>query len=333
MKTLLIRLSHKIAAFHLQPFQVELLRNAVGDRYEIVVATSKDEFLERLPDADACVCWRFRKEWYDGCPKLTTIHTPAAGHDWIERDPSGKVSVQFGTFHGRLMRESAVAMMLHFSRRIELSMRDQRTKAWDRERYSPLTSLYGSHVVIIGYGAIGKECASVLKPFGCQVTGVKRDATVDPAPADAVVAFDELSAALTTADHVLCILPGGQTTDNLLKPEHFAAIKPGAYFYNLGRGNCYRESDLVDALTDGPLAGAGLDVFATEPLPKDSPLWDMENVIISPHVGAQSPLRIPVTIDLFCQNIVRFRDGKSLLNQVDKQLGFPRPEHRIEFNW
>jgi D-2-hydroxyacid dehydrogenase (NADP+) len=286
MKTLLIRLSHKIAAFHLQPFQVELLRNAVGDRYEIVVATSKDEFLERLPDADACVCWRFKAEWYDLASKLVAVHTPAAGRDWIEPDPAGNIAVHHGTFHGRLMRESAVAMMLHFSRRIDLSMRDQRTKAWDRERYSPLTSLYGSHVVIIGYGAIGKECASVLKPFGCQVTGVKRDVNTDPSPADAVVPFSQLSSALAVADHVLCILPGGQATDNLLKSEHFAAIKPGAYFYNLGRGNCYQESDLVYALTDGPLAGAGLDVFATEPLPKDSPLWDMENVLLTPHSSA-----------------------------------------------
>ena len=286
MKTLLIRLSHKIDAFHLQPHQVEILRDAVGDRYDVVIAESKGEFLERLPDADQCVCWRFKAEWYDRCPKLTAIHTPAAGRDWVDPDPSGTVAVHHGTFHGRLMRESAVAMMLHFSRRIDLSMADQRTKTWDRERYSPLATLHGSHVVIIGYGAIGKECAAVLKPFGCRITGVKRDATVDPAPADAVVPFGQLSATLATADHVLCILPGGQATDNLLKPEHFDAIKRGAYFYNIGRGNCYRESDLVDALTNGPLAGAGLDVFATEPLPEESPLWEMPNVLLTPHASA-----------------------------------------------
>ncbi len=90
---------------------------------------------------------------------------------------------------------------------------------------------------------------------------------------------------------------------------------------------------MVDSLSSGRLGGAGIDVVEPEPLPESSPLWGMDNVIISPHVGAQSPLRIPVTIDLFCQNINRFLEGMPLLNQVDKTLGFPLPEHRIHFKW
>ena len=286
MKTLLIGLRNEVPAFQLTSDQLDMLKSAVGDVFQVVSATNKEEFLRLLPTADQCVCWKFQADWYERCPKLTVIHTPAAGKDWIAPDPTGNVSVRFGSFHGRLLRESLVAMMLHFTRRLDLTVEDQKNKIWDRDRYSSLSTVYGSHVAIIGYGAIGRECASVLKAFGCYVTGIKRSMTTDFGPADDLRAFKELTEVLPTADHVVCILPGGVETENVLTPDHFSSMKPGAYLYNLGRGNCYREEDLVHALTNGPLAGAGLDVFATEPLPEDSSLWDMDNVLLMPHASA-----------------------------------------------
>jgi phosphoglycerate dehydrogenase-like enzyme len=108
-------------------------------------------------------------------------------------------------------------------------------------------------------------------------------------------------------------------------------MKPGAYLINVGRGSVVDTNAMIENLESGHLGAAGIDVVDPEPLPAQSPLWDMDHVLITPHVGAQSPRRIPVTVDLFCNNLSRFRAGQSLLNLVDKDLGFPRPENRISF--
>ncbi|MEM9942810.1 MAG: NAD(P)-dependent oxidoreductase, partial [Planctomycetota bacterium] len=112
----------------------------------------------------------------------------------------------------------------------------------------------------------------------------------------------------------------------------FEVMKPGAYLINVGRGSVIDTNYLVEFLENGRLAGAGIDVVDPEPLPPESRLWEMDNVIISPHVGAQSPLRVPSTVELFCKNVDLFEAGKSLLNEVDKKLGFPRPENRVDWD-
>ena len=286
MKKLLVWLTHNVSAFAMNDERFAALRCAVGDRYEVIMASDRSEFLKLLPIADQCVCWRFDSDWYELCPKLRTVYTPAAGHDWIAPDPQKKIRIRFGTFHGTLMRESLLAMMLHFCRRMDVAMADKKDNIWNRDRYSNMPTLADSHVAIIGYGAIGRQCAIVLKAFGCRVTGIKRHVTTSQKELDKLCTFDELHRILPTADHVVCLLPGGDDTDNLITAETFATMKDGAYFYNLGRGNCYLEENLTNALQNGSLAGAGLDVFAVEPLPHDSPLWNLDNVFITPHASA-----------------------------------------------
>ncbi|WP_298267580.1 NAD(P)-dependent oxidoreductase, partial [Geobacter sp.] len=145
-------------------------------------------------------------------------------------------------------------------------------------------------VLIVGFGALGRSVAELLKTFGASVTGVKRNVKGFAAGSvvDRVIPFDRLEEELPHADHVVLLLPGGEETDGLITARHFNAMKPGACLYNLGRGNCYREEDLLYALNDGPLAGAGLDVFAEEPLAPGSPLWDRPDVLITPHSSAIS---------------------------------------------
>ena len=110
-----------------------------------------------------------------------------------------------------------------------------------------------------------------------------------------------------------------------MSAEQFSQMKQGSFFVNVARGPVVVEADLVEALASGKLGGAGLDVTEVEPLDPSSPLWEMSNVIITPHVGAQSAKRVDVTVDFFCENLARFRDGQTLRNFVDKQLGFPVP--------
>lgn len=294
----LVGLRNPIDAFSLHAKEWDTLTNTLGDRYELVQAQNKDDFLTQLPSAEIVVCWKFLADWYALAPKLQAIHTPSAGRDWIAPDPAGKLSVAFGTFHGPLMRESLLAMMLYFNRRLDLAVNDKAAANWDRNRYSTLPALTGQNMMIIGYGTIGRSCAEVLKALGCRVTGVKRS-SVDPETvgADKIICMNDLHAHLPEMDHIICILPGGQETDGLITADHFSHMKPGAYLYNLGRGNCYAEADLVKALTNGPLAGAGLDVFTEEPLPESSSLWALDNVFIMPHASAICRNYIPAYVD------------------------------------
>ncbi len=164
--------------------------------------------------------------------------------------------------------------------------------------------LGGGKSVIIGNPRTDKT-PELLKAFGARVTGVRRTVSGElPACIDRMITFDRLEQELPRADHVVLLLPGERETDGIFTGRHFAAMKPGSFLYNLGRGNCYREEDLLAALNHGPLAGAGLDVFADEPLPSSSPLWEQHNVLVTPHASAVSREYIELFI---CEWLERLR--------------------------
>lgn len=298
---LLIHLHNSVDAFSLKPRHVDLLREILPDT-RITVATGNSDFLEKLPGADCALAWVFKSDWYAVAPNLKALFTPAAGHDWVAEDPTGRVKTFYGSFHGRIMRESLLSMMLHFNRRIEKSLADQKNRVWGRLDYNECVALFNQRVLIVGFGSLGRSMAELLKAFGAHITAVKRDIRgFEGNPnVDRVITFDRIEEELPSADHVVFVLPGGTETDGIFTARHFDALKPGAHLYNLGRGNCYREKDLLAALQDGPLAGAGLDVFAEEPLPPASALWEQPNVMITPHSSAISR----EYIDLFIQEWV-----------------------------
>jgi phosphoglycerate dehydrogenase-like enzyme len=287
--SLLIHLHNSVDAFSLKPRHVDLICGILPDT-RITVAEGNSDFLEKLPEADCALAWAFKPAWYAGAPKLKALFTPAAGHDWVAADPAGRVKTFYGSFHGRIMRESLLSMMLHFNRHIGKSLADQKNRDWGRLGYSECAALFNQRVLIVGFGSLGQSMAGLLKAFGAGITAVKRDTRgFEGNPdVDRVITFDRLEEELPYADHVVLVLPGGAETDGIFTSRHLNAMKPGAYLYNLGRGNCYREEDLLIALRNGPLAGAGLDVFAEEPLPPASPLWEQPNVLLTPHSSAIS---------------------------------------------
>lgn len=295
---LLIHLHNNVDAFSLKPRHIEQIRAALPD-VRITVAGGNSDFMTQLPEADCALVWVFKADWYEKAPKLKALFTPAAGHDWVAGDPSGRVQTCYGSFHGRIMRESLLSMILYFNRRIGASLTDQANRRWGRLDYSSCVGLFNQRVVIVGYGALGRSMAELLKAFGARVTGVRRSVaeSKDDPHVDRVITFEKLEEELPAADHVVFVLPGESGTDAIFTARHFSALKPGACLYNLGRGNCYREDDLLHALSNGQLAGAGLDVFAEEPLDPASPLWEQPNVLITPHSSAISR----EYIDLFIQ--------------------------------
>jgi phosphoglycerate dehydrogenase-like enzyme len=294
----LIHLHNSVDAFSLKPRHVDQIRGGLPNA-RISVAEGNSDFLKKLPDAECALVWAFEPDWYDCAPELKVLFTPAAGRDWVAPDPSGRVKTCYGSFHGRIMRESLLSMMLYFNRTIGKSLDDQKNRIWGRLDYSSCVALFSQRVLIVGFGSLGQSMAELLKAFGAGVTGVKRTvAGIATNPAvDRLITFDRLEEELPQADHVVLVLPGGTETDGILTARHFKAMKPGAFLYNLGRGNCYRDEDLLNALRNGPLAGAGLDVFADEPLSPASPLWEQPNVVITPHSSAISQ----EYLDLFIQ--------------------------------
>jgi len=219
--------------------------------------------------------------------------------------------------HARSVSETAIAMMLGLSRGIASAVRNQQSGVW--ESPASLTEMNGSTVVIVGAGEIGREVARIARAFDMRVVAVRRSAG-PMAEADAVYDTSHLDDALREADYVVNILPLTGETRHLFQAERFAVMKSGAYFINVGRGATVRTDDLVRALTDGRIAGAGLDVFEQEPLPADHPLWSLPNVILTPHnAGGMTVRNTERLVRLFASNLAAYlSDGKDKLrNAVD----------------
>lgn len=303
-KNLLVYLKNDVDSFSIKPRHLDRIRAAFPG-IRLMEATGREDFCEKMTDAAWIMTWSFRAEWYEKAPRLEVVFTPAAGHDWVPPDPSGRVKNFYGRFHGRIMRESLLAMMLYFNRRLAAASDNQKCGIWDRRVFDGSCALFSQRVLIVGYGNVGRQAAELLKAFGAKITGVKRTTAgfENDLFAEKVVSFDKLQDELPVADHVVLILPGGPETEGLFTDRHFGWMKPGSYLYNLGRGNCCREADLVRALISGPLAGAGLDVFPEEPLPRSSPFWRLPNVFITPHASAISSEYLDLYVEEWVESV------------------------------
>lgn len=257
---------------------------------------------------DVLVTWHFKKEWYPKASRLRAIFTPAAGAEWIERDPNNLIPVFYGTFHGPLMAETLSAMILFFNKQFHRALSDQKQHQWNRNSYSSGKRLGSQTILFYGFGSIARTCAKQLKQFGCTIWAVKRS---EPDPlrdysADMIISPSQVYQHIDKADHIVSILPSNESTNTIFNREFFQQTNPSSYFYNFGRGNCCNETDLLWALDNKRIAGAGLDVFQTEPLPSDSPFWNHPNVLIYPHASAINRDYIPFYIAELRQTLKSF---------------------------
>jgi len=305
IKNILVYLTHPhVEAWNFKPEHKALLESRVPGLKVEVCLNSKD-FKDRLPEAEAVIVWFFKERW--SAPQLKFIATPAAGNDWIEVEPGETLQVSFGGFHGSLIAESVIGAMFHFVKAFPLSVAMQEQKKWARVKISEkLNSLYKSRVTILGFGKIGNAIAERLKPFGCTLTGIKRNPIPVPqyfSASDRILTFENWQSVFAETDHLICTLPGGDGTDKILRAEHFQALPKSCYFYNVGRGNICQENELVEVLKTGGIAGAYLDVFAEEPLPETSQLWEIQNVLMQPHLSAVSPQYLELFIEELADRI------------------------------
>lgn len=255
-------------------------------------------------------------------PGLQWIHAMAAGaggavrasglgHDVLQKF---RITTSAGVHALPLAEFAALGILNGFKRSAELA-RDQAAKVWPELR-TPTRLVSGSTLVVSGLGEIGLETARIARALGMKVSGTKR--TVEPIEGiDRVTDNAGLPDLLTTADAVVNTLPGTEFTEKLFNRELFAAMKPGTTFVNVGRGTVVDEDALLEALENGQVGYACLDVFAVEPLPQDSPLWNHPRVLVSPHTSALSAAENRLIADRFCSNLRAFLDGGELPHLVD----------------
>ncbi len=258
--------------------------------------------------------------------RLKFIQSSAAGLDHCLVPSvihSGIVVCSASGLFANQVAEQTLALLLGLLRGLPVFFRQTLSKEYVRR---PTDDLHGKRIGIIGLGGNGRRLVQVLQPFAVEVDAIDYYPVKKPAGVRELLPPEDLLEVVSRSEILILTIPLNEATYHWIGRNVFEAMPRGSYLINVARGQVVVENDLIDALKSGHLRGAGLDVAEVEPLPNSSLLWDLPNVIITPHVGAQAARRIDDATLLACINLQRFIEGQSLFNQVDKRLGFPHPD-------
>lgn len=296
-------------------------RNTGIDNFQV---WSRDELAERLPEADVLVVSGFwQNSLLENAPKLRFIQSIGAGTDQFDKAALAERSIRLANASGvnrNAVSEHAIACILALARHIHTGRDNQRAHIW-RGMISDLAQredeLGGKTLLIVGLGAIGSRLARLAKAFDMRVIATKRNVATGADAADEVHTPERLPELLPQADFVALTCPLTPETTNLIDAPAFAAMKSNAYIINMARGRCVDEPALLAALQSGAIAGAAIDHFWDEPLPADSPFWDVENVLITPHTAGETRMYEENVLDILLENLGRLERGEDeLYNQV-----------------
>ena len=305
------------------------LMERLQQQAEVVVGNSPEAFADAAPDATILMNWAAGLELVRSAflmaPHLKWVHSRNAGLDsmlfpeLIESpvpltNGSGVFSPSLGEF--------ALAMMLYFAKDLRRMLRNQAAGHW-----APfdVQMIAGKTLGIVGYGDIGSEVATRAHAMGMRVLALKRhlpEPGSDLGPVQKMYSTGQLHEMLSACDYVVAAAPLTAETRHMIGGREFAAMKPDAVIINVGRGPVIDETALIQALTDGRIKGAGLDVFEHEPMAAGHPFYAMENVLVSPHCADNTPDWLDNAMEFFLQQYARFIKGEPLRNVVDKRLGY-----------
>jgi phosphoglycerate dehydrogenase-like enzyme len=295
----------------------------------IVRPASMEEAMRLAPQVHGIEVRFLTPDFLAAAPQLRWVQATSAGVDRYMgmpelRDNEQIVFTNMQGMHGPTIADHVMGMLLVLTRDLRIHAQDARRGEWNRNGSGVMEpiALEGRTLLVVGLGGIGREVAKRAKGFGMTVWATKRTPTAPPAYVDRQETSDQLMAMLPEADVVVLCVPLTEETRGLIAAEAFAAMRPGSYLINIARGPVVDTTALMLALQDGTLAGAGLDVTDPEPLPADHPLWQMPNVLITPHVAASSSLTRDDWTRLYRENLRRFAQGLPLLNVVDKRAGY-----------
>jgi phosphoglycerate dehydrogenase-like enzyme len=282
-----------------------------------------------LPGADVVYGVLVDAENFHRALRLRWIHVSAAGVGSLlfpALAQSGVVLTNGRGLHAVSMAEHALGLMLTIARKLQLARDRQREHRWEQVGLwtgePPFGQLSGGTLGLVGLGAVGSALAERAAALGMHVIAVRPHPAPDPRPAHEQWGLERLPALLERADWVVLAAPHTAATQGLIGAAELARMKVGAVLVNLGRGALVDEPALVEALRAGRIGGAALDVVRGEPLAPESPLWDLPNVILTPHVSGLGPRYWERAVEQFAANLERFLDGRELLNVVDKRAGY-----------
>ena len=296
--------------------------------------TDYDNIEQYIHDADVFLGWSLRPQQLRAAKRLRWIHSPAAGVHLLmspELAATDIVVTNAREVHGPVVAEHAIALMMALAKRLPSCMRYQREHKWGQEalwdeRPRP-RELRGSTLCLVGVGSIGRNVALRALAMGMRVICVRQhpdsQATADALAGDVTVGGpSDLDNFLGQADFVVLAAPLTPQTEGMINADRLAKMRPEAYLVNVARGPLVDEAALVNALKAGKIGGAALDVFPAEPLPADSPYWDLENVLITPHSAGVNERLWERHYALIAENMRRFLNGAPLLGVVDKSKGY-----------
>lgn len=257
-------------------------------------------------------------------PKLRWVQATSAGIGGFLRrtnlDQSGIIFTTASGVHARSLAEFTMLGLLYFFRDVPFLNARKAEKHW--ERYT-VQGLEGARALVVGLGSLGQAVARDCAHMGVEVWGTRRTSgAAVPEGVSRIVAQDQISSVLGEVDALVLACPLTDETQGLIGRAEIEALKPGAVIVNISRGQVVDQAAMLEALQSGRIKGAALDVFEVEPLPTDSPMWDLPNVLISPHSASTVAAENSRIVDIFLDNLGRFRDGRSLRNLYDRDRGY-----------
>ncbi|WP_434639778.1 D-2-hydroxyacid dehydrogenase [Thermoanaerobacterium thermosaccharolyticum] len=291
----------------------------IAPQFNVICLDDKKDAYKYINDTEVLVCFDgdADAEFIHNAENLKWIHLLSAGADAMPFDVLKERKIILTNskgVHKYQISEQVLGYMLLFERALNYFIRKQMNREWDKS--VRVSELYGKSVCILGVGSIGEEIARIAREFGMKTIGVRKSGNMSQF-IDEMYTNDNMIYAVSKADYVICALPLTDDTYHLLGKDFFKNMKNDAVFINIGRGKVVDESSLIDALKNKTIRGAALDVFEEEPLSKESPLWDMENVIITPHTAGISPHYMERGIEIIKHNIKAYLGDGDFVNRVD----------------
>ena len=326
---LLILTYHRLALWIAPPWFAERLRREFPD-LEVDQLNSYENVEQHIADVEILFGISIRPEQFVAARKLRWIHSQAAAvHQLMfpELVNSDVIITNARDVHGPVVAEQVIAMMFALAKRIPAAVRFQQKHVWGQDAFSSGRShsreLAGATLGLVGLGSIGRNVAKHGSALGMRVIAVREHPEKEkPQYVDEVLPTSKLQELLTQSDYVVLSTPVTPETKGMIGAPQLAAMKPDAFLLNVGRGPLIDEAALVEILRRNKIGGAALDVFEQEPLPPESPLWDLEDLLITPHTAGISEKMWERHYVLFSDNLRRYLSGQPLLGLVDKRSGY-----------
>jgi phosphoglycerate dehydrogenase-like enzyme len=327
-RTILVGIYSPFASWNIPHSHVTRLRD-LFPQHTFLHATSEHQALDLMARAQVAFMSEVRPNHFAAARVLEWIHSPAAGVGGMLFPALVESAVVMTNSRGisaGTIAEHVLAVTLVLFRKLRIAFRAQSEREWAQDAVlgpPPLRTIAGSRVLVVGLGAIGTATAQAMSALGARVDAVRRASSrPKPASVDTLGGPEQLLDLLPSADVVVVAAPQTGETRGLIGARELAAMRRDAILVNVSRGRLVDEAALTRALTDGEIGGAALDVFEQEPLPNESPLWSMDNVLVTPHMAGFRPDHWDAVVDLFSENLRRFEAGRELLNVVDKRAGY-----------